>query len=163
MESLIRPLGAADRTLVIDLSRRIWPHAYAGVLAPEQIENILARIYNEENLAGEMAAGHRFWAAEEKGEALGFASGYRDGDTVWIKKLYVLPQCQGRGIGRLLMETVITAFAPVAQARLLVNSGNLAAQRFYERCGFTRAESVPVRMGDFDFTDYVYVRIIPPA
>lgn len=157
-----RPLDAADMAMVIALSYRIWPVAYAGVLTAEQIENILARIYNAENLAAELAAGHRFWAAEEGGVALGFVSAYRDGETIWVKKIYILPQCQGRGVGRLLMDTAIAAFLPASEVRLLVNGGNLSAQRFYERCGFTRAHTVPVRMGDFDFTDYVYRRIIPP-
>lgn len=161
MTITVRPLSACDMPLVIELSRRIWPVAYAGVLTPEQIENLLLRIYNEESLGKELSAGHRFWAAEEDGIPLGYASGYRDGATIWIKKLYVLAAQQGRGIGRLLIDTVIKAFLPADDVRLLVNSGNLTAQRFYERNGFSRLAHVPVRMGDFDFTDFVYGKAIP--
>ena len=46
----IRPLAATDLPLVAALSRRIWPVAYAGILSPAQIDNILARIYSVENL-----------------------------------------------------------------------------------------------------------------
>jgi GNAT superfamily N-acetyltransferase len=154
----IRPLTAADLSLVSDLSRRIWPLAYAGILTPTQIDNILARIYSVDNLKTEMAGGHRFWAAYDGGGALGFASGYRDGAAIWIKKLYVLSEAQGCGIGRALIEVVIAAFAPASDARLLVNSGNIAAQAAYERLGFARAATLPVTMGDYDFTDYLYVK-----
>jgi diamine N-acetyltransferase len=158
----IRPLALADMALVIDLAWRIWPLAYAGILTPEQIENLLTRIYDVENLEKECAEGHRFWAAYADGVALGYASGYREGAAVWLKKLYVLPECQGRGVGRALMQSVIDGFAPAEEIRLLVNGGNHTAQAFYARCGFSRAAEVPVQMGDFQFTDFVYVKSIRP-
>jgi ribosomal protein S18 acetylase RimI-like enzyme len=154
----IRSLSAADLPLVSDLSRRIWPLAYAGILTPAQIDNILTHIYSIENLKTEMASGQRFWAAYDGDAALGFVSGFRGGEAIWIKKLYVLPEAQGHGIGRALIETVIAAFGPASDARLLVNNGNSAAQAAYQRLGFARAATLPVKMGDYDFTDYLYVK-----
>ena len=52
----IRPLAETDLPLVSDLSRRVWPLAYAGILTAAQIDNILARIYSVENLKTELAA-----------------------------------------------------------------------------------------------------------
>lgn len=153
-----RPLSAADFPLVIDLATRIWPAAYEGNLTAEQLDNLLSRIYCPANLSEELASGHRFWAAYDGDTALGFASGYKEQQIVWIKKLYVLPEAQGRGIGRGLMQTVIAAFAPIEEVRLFVNGDNAAAIAFYEKCGFVRAATVPVRMGDFDFTDYIYAK-----
>lgn len=156
----IRPLALADMPLVRALARRIWPAAYAGILTPAQIENLLMRIYDVGSLEKEWADGHRFWVAWDGGVAVGYASGYREGAAIWLKKLYVLPDCQGRGVGRALMQSVIDAFVPAEEIRLLVNSGNHAAQKFYARCGFAFAGEVPVQMGDFNFTDYVYVKAI---
>jgi ribosomal protein S18 acetylase RimI-like enzyme len=156
----IRALTAADLPLVIDLAHRIWPVAYAGVLKPEEIANILGTIYTPSNLQAEMAAGHRFWAAYDGTAALGFASGYRDGESAWLKKLYVLPVAQGRGAGRALVETVAAAFAAARDIRLYVNNGNTAAQAFYRRCGFVKLREVPVKMGDYDFVDFVFARSV---
>ncbi len=158
MSIAIRPLAAADLPLVIALAYRIWPVAYGGILSAEQLENLLDRIYCPENLHDELAQGHRFWGAFEGEAALGFASGYRKDATIWIKKLYVLPQAQGKGAGRRLMQTVIAAFSPAADVRLYVNGENRTAQAFYDRCGFANGGEVPVQMGDFRFTDYVYVK-----
>jgi len=158
MTITIRPLSEGEFPLVESLARRIWPVAYGAILTAEQLENLLANIYGVDNLAREVAQGHRFWLAFEGDEALGFASGYRAGSTIWIKKLYVLPETQGKGIGHALMQTVITAFAPADEVRLFVNGENSAAQAFYERCGFVNGGGVPVQMGDFTFTDFVYVK-----
>jgi len=154
----IHPLAETDLPLVAALSRRIWPVAYAGILTPAQIDNILDSVYCRDNMMTEIASGHRFWAAYDGAAALGFASGYRDGAAIWIKKLYVLPEAQGRGVGRALIETVIDAFGPASDVRLLVNSGNVAAQAAYERLGFARAATLPVTMGNYVFTDYLYVK-----
>lgn len=156
----IRALSSIDIPLIVALANRIWPVAYGAILSTEQIANILARIYTPDNLQAEMAAGHRFWAAYDGDTALGFASGYRDGDAVWVKKLYVLPEEQGKGIGRAFVETIREAFGPARELRLLVNDLNTAAQAAYERFGFRRAAAIPVRMGDFDFTDCLYIKLL---
>ncbi|MDE2184388.1 MAG: GNAT family N-acetyltransferase [Alphaproteobacteria bacterium] len=159
LEMRITELRADDLKLVLRLARTIWPAAYANVLTPAQIENLLDRIYSDENLRTEFAAGHRFWAAWQDTEPVGYASGYREGGIVWLKKLYVLPDRQGHGIGRALMESVIAGFAPVLDLRLFVNGNNIAAQRFYERTGFACIGEQAVRMGDYTFTDKIYRRI----
>lgn len=154
----IRPGDEADFLLIRDLAYRIWPDAYGDILTPEQLENLLSRIYSAENLGQEIADGHRFWLAFDGDTALGFASGYRKEKSIWLKKLYVLPEAQGTGTGRALMQTVITAFLPAEDVRLYVNGKNSAAQIFYERSGFANLGEVPVQMGDFVFTDYVFCK-----
>jgi len=158
MSITIRAASVSDFPFIIALAYRIWPVAYGGNLTAEQLENLLARIYCAENLQKEVAEGHRFWLAFDGGGALGFASGYRKDATIWLKKLYVLPEAQGRGVGRALLQTVSDAFTPAGELRLLVNGNNRSAQVFYERCGFANDGAVPVQMGDFTFTDYVYVK-----
>lgn len=140
------------------LAHRIWPSAYAGILTPLQIENLLAAIYSEANLRDEMVQGHRFWGAYDGDAMMGFASAYQAGDILWLRKLYVLPECQGQGVGKRLVAAAVAAFADATQLRLLVNEHNTAAQHFYERTGFQKMEQVPVKMGDFEFVDRVYGR-----
>ena len=152
----VSPLAQADTPVIADLARRIWPAAYAGILTDEQIANLLLRIYGEENLRREMADGHRFWAAYENAQPVGYASAYKDDGIIWLKKLYVLPDRQGRGIGKKLIDAAVAALRPARELRLLVNGDNLPAQRFYAKTGFTCIGEMPVRMGDFAFTDRVF-------
>jgi GNAT superfamily N-acetyltransferase len=152
----IQLLSPGQLPSVAELARQIWPISYAGILTSGQIENLLMRIYSEENLQKEMRAGHVFWGAYDKNDLVGYASVYKEEETIWLKKLYVLPQLQGKGIGTLLMKTAVTALSPAKKLNLFVNCNNLPAQHFYERSGFACIEEVPVKMGDFDFIDRVY-------
>lgn len=147
-----------DFDAVRDLAHRIWPLCYAHVLSPDQIQNMLARIYDIAALHAEAAAGHRFFLAQGQGEPVGYASAYAEGEVAWLKKLYVLPTCRGTGLGKQLLDTTLAVFPQAKQQRLLVNPKNDAACRFYEHLGFAYVGEMPVMMGDHAFTDKIYAR-----
>lgn len=145
-----------------DLAYRIWPESYTHFLKPEQIANMLARIYNLDALRAEAASGHRFFLAHHDGKAIGYASAYREGNVAWLKKLYVLAECRGTGVGAALLTTTLSNIPEVKEQRLLVNIDNDAARRFYERLGFVHAGEMLVQMGDYHFTDCIYARPCAP-
>lgn len=151
---------AKDMSDVIALAHRIWPVAYANILTPEQISNMLEKIYNPENLRTEIADGHRFWIAYDDGKPVGYGSSFKKDNVIWLKKLYIDMALQGRGIGEQLLEAVTAAWHPAREIHLLVNPYNTPAQRFYERCGFEKIGTIPVRMGDWNFDDFLYARTI---
>ena len=73
---------------------------------------------------------HTTWVATDGTKALGFAA-TKPG---WLEHLYVAPEAQGRGAGRLLLTTV-QEHSPDGLC-LHVFQRNSAARRFYERAGF---------------------------
>lgn len=157
----IRRIGADELGIVKDLADRIWPHAFAGVIERHQIEIMLGDIYALEALEDEMATlGHVFWIARHGGEDSAFVSAFKRDDVTWIKKLYVLPEKQGLGLGRGLIKTAADHFAPSRALSLNVNNGNQRAIAFYEKFGFAIAEEVPVKMGPFDFTDFIMTKVL---
>jgi ribosomal protein S18 acetylase RimI-like enzyme len=157
----IRRITAAELPIVQQLAEEIWPHAFEGVIERHQIEMMLDDIYALETLQNDMAAlGHVYWIARDGHEDCGFVSAYKTGDTTWIKKLYILPAKQGKGIGRALIATAIEHFAPSRALSLNVNTGNSRAIEFYKKYGFEIEKEVPVRMGPFDFTDYVMTKVL---
>ena len=150
------PLDPKNLAHVIMLAHRIWPVSYQNILTNEQINNMLLLIYSRENLEKEMQQGHEFWLAYEGEKPVAYASTYKDGDAIWIKKLYVEPSMQGNGIGVKLMHSAIKPFLPANELRLLANPNNTTAHAFYEHLGFSKIDEVPVKMGDFEFTDYLF-------
>ena len=159
----ITPATAADMPRVRTLAYAIWPEAYAGVIDADLIPPMLAEIYDLATLEADITErSHTYWMATgTDGTDLGFASAYAADGRVWIKKLYVLDAARGLGLGKALIATARAYFGTALSAALYVNSGNKPAISFYERQGFTIEAAVPVRMGPFDFTDYVMVSAAP--
>jgi diamine N-acetyltransferase len=158
----IEPIGTGDLPRVQALAQVIWPEAYAGILQAERIGPMLDEIYSLGELEADITArGHRYWIATVNGSDAGFASAYRESNRVWIKKLYVLSQIRGLGLGKRLIEAAVAAFPGAASVGLYVNNGNAPAIGFYRSRGFVVEGEAPVRMGPFDFTDFVMARSLP--
>lgn len=156
----IIPIGVADLPRVAELAHRIWPEAFAGILPPEHIPGMLAEIYALPTLSADIAErGHQYWLATDgAGGDLGFASAYRDEGRVWIKKLYLLASARGLGLGKALIATARAHFGEHLPVALYVNDGNAPAIAFYRAQGFEVERHVPVKMGPYQFHDYVMLK-----
>lgn len=159
MTCAITPIDAADLPRVTDLAHRIRPEAFAGILPADRIPGMLAEIYALDTLAADIAErDHQYWLATVDGHDVGFASAYRADGRVWIKKLYLLAETRGLGIGKALIATARAHFGLDLPVALYVNDGNASAIAFYRAQGFVVEKHVPVRMGPYDFTDYVMLK-----
>ncbi len=157
----IRRIAADELPVVQKIANDTWPTAFAGVIERHQIEIMLNDIYDLDMLQNDMdALGHVFWVARHGHQDAGFVSSFKADDVTWIKKLYILPSKQGLGIGRALMGTAKEFFAPQRALSLNVNNGNVKAIEFYKKYGFAVEREVPVKMGPFDFTDYVMTKVL---
>ena len=90
----------------------------------------IARAYPENTLVAEL-----------DGLIVGFGCWSAEGE---ISALYILKEFQGRGVGRQLMEALLTKLASHRQVHLWVLHGNDKAIAFYQHMGFRlTGESVP--------------------
>jgi diamine N-acetyltransferase len=156
METTYIPATNGHLSHIIMLAHRIWPTTHAGILTPEQINNMLLKIYTRESLLEEIKQGHQFWLAYQGEKPVAYASCYKDDDIIWIKKIYVEPATQGQGIGVKLMHSAIKPFLPAKELRLLANPQNTPAHAFYMHLGFQKIAEVPVQMGDWNFNDFLF-------
>lgn len=160
----ITPATAADLPRIRALALIIWPATYNAILGAERVGPMLDEIYALDTLAADIALrGHSYWIASNESGDLGFASAYREGGRVWIKKLYVLDSARGLGLGKGLIRTASEALGADLPVALYVNDGNEKAIAFYRAQGFDIEKAEPVRMGPFDFIDYVMLRPGRPA
>jgi GNAT superfamily N-acetyltransferase len=88
----------------------------------------------ESELAGEIAAGVNFWGWNEESALLGVMGLQSVREVTLIRHAYVVPSHQGKGIGGVLLTSLIGR----ATGALLVGTWAAAewAIRFYERHGF---------------------------
>ncbi|QNL49309.1 GNAT family N-acetyltransferase [Olivibacter sp. SDN3] len=124
-----------------EIAYKTWPITFVNILSARQIDYMLQMMYSETALQQQLADfGHRFLLAKKGDNFLGFLSyesSYKGTNHTKIHKIYVLPQTQGMGIGKKLMETAETIAIKKGndELRLNVNRFN-EAELFYTRIGF---------------------------
>jgi len=106
--------------------------------------------------------GHVFWVVSYGDLDVGYASAYRDGDRLWLKKLYVRDDHRGLGLGKALIDAALLHFETdvIQDMALYVNRDNTPAINYCLRSGFQVEAEVPVTMGPYDFTDIVMQKTV---
>ena len=133
----------------VDAVRQIgvttWPVAYAGLASEEFITDGIAQWWSAEVVEWGIRNGITLVAAE--GDHLVGMVGLGREDDNWVMwKLYVLPEHQGKGIGKALLDAAIAAL-PEGTTELLLDVlvTNEKAIGFYRAHGFTEARATPDR------------------
>jgi ribosomal protein S18 acetylase RimI-like enzyme len=146
--------------IIQQLSHRIWPVSYKDVISEGQIDYMLNMMYSLESLEEQLQNNKIFILAEEDNSFIGFASYEVNFDGLQktkIHKLYVLPQTQGKGVGKQLVD-YITDIASENQntfLQLAVNKNN-KAKDFYLKIGFQIAHEAVFDIGNgYVMDDYV--------
>ena len=143
----IRNATVKDIPLLRELTFRVWPQTYANILTQEQIDYMLEMMYSADALEKQIAEGCQFIIVYENGNPAGFASYQETESGVWkLHKIYILPNQQGKGTGKFVLNHIITAIKQLnAKAlQLQVNRHN-KARDFYEKLGFA-----VIKIADFD-------------
>jgi putative acetyltransferase len=85
------------------------------------------------------------FVARDEGGAIGMGALRRHADgTGEVKRMYVKPQAQGRGVGGAILAAIETLAREEGLARLVLETGSNfdAARRIYERSGFAPCDGV---------------------
>jgi N-acetylglutamate synthase-like GNAT family acetyltransferase len=110
--------------------------AYRGVIPADRFHD---PYMTAEQLAHEIDAGVEFWVIEDADGGLAGVMGAQPvQDVVLIRHAYVVPESQGGGIGRALIEHLRSA----TEQQMLVGTWSAAewAIRFYRRNGFVEVD-----------------------
>ncbi|HEY9044959.1 MAG TPA: GNAT family N-acetyltransferase [Ohtaekwangia sp.] len=156
----IRNAGIADISIIQDLAEKTWWPTYSSLLTDEQIRFMLDAIYSHDALKKVMEEGSQQFLllADEQGDQ-GFASyGPRKEDPAIYKlhKLYVLPNNQGKGYGRLLIDEVTNRIKQHNGYTLELNvKRDNPAITFYEKMGFTKLREEDIPIGPYWMKDFV--------
>jgi len=146
--------------IVRDLAYRIWPDTYGATHTKEELDYMLNKFYSLTSLEEQLGKGHIFVLAEENDTFVGFVA-YEffseDTNSTKIHKLYVLPQTQGKGIGKGLVDYVRKEAIINKNEKLFLNVNKLnKAKDFYHRYGFTITKDIVIDIGEgFVMDDYV--------
>ncbi len=106
------------------------------------------------------AVGGEFWVIEQQGKLVGTGAYYpiqRGEKAVEIRKMYLLPEARGQGLGRFLLQALESAAIARDFAQVWIETVSVLAEAvtLYERNGYQPATGV-----ETERCDRVYVKIL---
>jgi len=141
-----------DIPLIQEIAHKTWPNTYGSILSQEQLDYMLDLMYSYASLLEQLKTKPLFFLAQEEDSFLGFTScenNYLNNKVTRIHKIYILPEAQGKGVGKALVDKVV-ALAKENQSNIIslnVNKFNKAVS-FYKKVGFKIVAEEDLDIGD---------------
>lgn len=150
----VRVATEKDVEKIQSIAEVTWHKTYAGVIPESNQDHIISVWYSTTGLKESLLReDSRFLVAETGGEVVGFAQfSMRPDAQAQLSRIYVLPDIQGKGAGRLLLKDGLNWLKQkqVRELRVIVGRENRIGRGFYEATGFRW-----LRDFDDDFQDEV--------
>jgi ribosomal protein S18 acetylase RimI-like enzyme len=149
-----------DVETIIDIAEKTWWPSYLSILATEQISFMLGEIYSTERITTQIennSQSYLLLSENDKPVAFAAYSAREENPEIYkLHKLYCLPETQGKGYGKILINEVMneTIAAGKHTLDLNVNRHN-KAKNFYEKIGFEVAYEEDIPIGPYWMNDYV--------
>ena len=141
MGLVIRRLTIDDMEVAAEVHRRAFDErlpSLAGLHTPQEDREFFRSVFDDTEM----------WGAFDV-QLVGFIA-FANG---WVEHLYVLPEWQGRGIGKTLLEI---AKAKWPRLKLWTFEENNSAMRFYERNGFVPIDTTDGASNEQKARDVLY-------
>ena len=156
----IRRATIKDVETIRSLAKEIWYDTYLPILAEAQLEYMLGEIYSTKKLSTQIKNNEQtFLLLLEDEQVVAFAAyspRVEDPDIYKLHKIYCLPTTQGKGYGKVLINTVCEAVIKAGKHLLELNvNRHNKAKDFYEKMDFKVIYEEDVPIGPYFMNDYV--------
>lgn len=160
MNYIIRQATLNDVATIIDLAERTWWPSYSPILENEQISFMLNEIYSIEKITSQIETDAQIYLLLiEVDKPVAFAAyspREENPDIYKLHKLYCLPETQGKGYGKVLINEVMNKTLTAGKNILDLNVNRYnKAKNFYEKMGFAVAYEEDIAIGPYWMNDYV--------
>src|SRR5436305_1740032 len=99
-----------------------WPLAYGDIVGETQLTYMLDLIYSTSSLERQMQNGSTFLLAKETNNSIAFAAYFLKSTNIYkLDKLYALPNQQGKGLGKMLINYIIEKIKSLGATALHLN------------------------------------------
>ncbi len=142
-----------DLSVIQEIAYKTWPDTYGSILSKEQLDYMLDKMYAIATLTDNLLyKGHHFILVKENDICLGFTSfehHYLDKKVTRLHKLYLLPETQGKGIGKLVLDSIVTFSKENESERISLNVNKFnKAFSFYKKMGFEVVAEEDLEIGN---------------
>ncbi|HWZ16575.1 MAG TPA: GNAT family N-acetyltransferase [Mucilaginibacter sp.] len=163
----IRTATPDDVEIIRSIAEKTWWPAYSPILEKEQIAFMLGKIYSVEHISSQLKNNTQTYlllfevaspgGGDDKAVAFaGYSPREEDPEVYKLHKLYCLPETQGKGYGKILINEVISKTLQAGKHTLDLNVNRYnKAKSFYEKMGFAIVYEEDVPIGKYWMNDYV--------
>jgi diamine N-acetyltransferase len=157
---IIRKATVNDVEAIRSIADKTWLNAYSTILEKEQLDYMLGTIYSTENLTNQIKHNTQTYLLlieDEKTVAFGAYSPREEDPEIYkLHKLYCLPETQGKGYGKILLNEVISQTIQAGKHTLDLNVNRYnKAKTFYKKMGFQVAYEEDIPIGKYWMNDFV--------
>ena len=144
------------------LADYLWPKAFASILSAEQIRYMMEMMYSHDSLEKQMEEGHQYAIVREDDVDIGYVSyeiNHNQSDRTKIHKLYISPEYQRHGFGKLMVDYVTQKAIEAKNHTIFlnVNKYNSGAIDFYKKHHFILIKEEQIDIGNgFIMDDFVF-------
>lgn len=166
MNLVIKEATPNDIELIRTLAHLIWPPTYQAILSLEQLDYMLDMMYSPVALQQQFDEGHTFILMDWEGKTVGFAAFSQkasDSQEAWkLHKVYLLPETQGKGLGRAFIDDVCERVKRAGGKYLDLNVNRTnKAKGVYEKLGFTVIDEGDFPIGNgYYMNDYIMQKVL---
>lgn len=137
----ISEASVSDIKLIQKIVHITWPITYGEILTKEQLVYMLDLFYSDEALTDQLVKKEQlFYRIDEDQTNIGFIGiehNYKGKAVTKIHKIYLLPETQGKGIGKKVIEEIEKLGAENNSHALSLNVNRFnTALGFYKKIGF---------------------------
>lgn len=149
---------AKDIKIIQEITYKTWPITYGKILSKEQLDYMLDLFYSDEALINQFEKKEQlFYLISEDEVTLGFIGiehNYKDEAVTKIHKIYLLPETQGKGIGKKVIEQIEKMALENHSTVLSLNVNRFnSALSFYKKIGFEVIDEANIDIGNGYFME----------
>ena len=156
----IKQATITDLETIRQIAENTWWATYSPILEKEQISFMLGEIYSVEKISSQLKNNTQtYLLLTEDDKPVAFAAyspREEDPEIYKLHKLYCLPETQGKGYGKILINEVAKKTLEAGKHTLDLNVNRYnRAKSFYEKMGFQVAYEEDIPIGTYWMNDYV--------
>lgn len=156
---LVRAVSPADIGIITHLATGIWRECYERSMENGQIAYMLGKFQSENALTMQILHGAIYKIAYYLGCPVGYYGIQKQNSVMMLLNLYLEKPFRRKGIGREMMEDILSHCQEVEALEVTVSKTNPSAVSVYERMGFFLKEERQEDIGAGYVLDQLVMRL----
>ena len=156
---LVRAVSPADIGIITRLATGIWRECYERSMENGQIAYMLGKFQSENALTMQILHGAIYKIAYYLGRPVGYYGIQKQNGVMMLLNLYLEKPFRRKGIGREMMEDILSHCQEVEALEVTVSKTNPSAVSVYEKMGFFLKEERQEDIGAGYVLDQLVMRL----